>query len=50
MSWDFVVVDENGSIVYVGTEDECDEWAALTGAERQTTYLVRPYRAVGSTT
>lgn len=41
--WTHVVVDENYSIVYTGTQDECDEWAALTGAERQTTYRVRPY-------
>lgn len=42
--WDHVVIDEQYSIVYTGTADECVEWAALTGAERQTTYRVREYQ------
>lgn len=40
--WTHDVRGPQGTIVYFGTEEECVEWAALTGAERDVEYTVTP--------
>lgn len=40
MNWTHDVRGPEGNIVYFGTYEECIEWAALTGAERDEDYTV----------